>query len=530
MLILREAGYYARMGAGIRHYLRAPIDRNSEESIRAHVENREYNFVDTVRKTVLANPGNPYFEMFRLAGCDAGDLADSVRRHGLEATLDRLRHDGVWLDHDEFKGTRPIVRSGKLIPSTSASFRNPLAQGLIEASSGASRSKGTRSPRGVGEMLAREAHRALRAREFALAGRALVEVKAILPSTTGLNPCLRAARDGTRVERWFVPGGSWRSSAHYRVATYALATWAKALGGRVPMPRQLPWNDFSPVAKWIAQRKSEGVACAVGATASAGVRIALAAIEHGFDIRGTEFLLNAEALSDAKGAVLEQAGCRASSQYGISEIGDIGSGCTEMGNRSCVHLFRDSVAAINYRRWASFADVEVDAILFTTLLPTAPHVFINVDMQDCGVIERASCQCAYSEAGLTEQIRDIYSYGKLTGLGITLLGTDLSGLIEDALPRRLGGAPGDCQLVQRASGPETVLTLRVSPRLKLESEARAREHFLTELRRVYGGSLAARTWAHADAIEVVIAEPIRTPAGKVLPLHLMEDARSMHAS
>jgi hypothetical protein len=529
--MLPEIRYYARLGAGIREYLRAPVDRNPKDSIRARMENREANFVQTVRQAVFSIPGQPYREMFRLAGCEEGDLADSVRRHGLEATLDQLRRNGVWLDHDEFKGTLPIVRSGKHIPSKTGSFRNPLTLGLMEGSSGGSRSKGTRSPRSVAELLTREAHYAIFTEEFALSGHALVEVKAILPSTTGLNPCLRAARSGNRVERWFVPGGSWRSSAHYRVATYALTLWGKALGARMPMPTQLPWNDFAPVARWVAERKAQGVACVVGASASAGVRVSRAALDQGLDIAGTQFLLNAEALSDAKGAVLQEAGCRASSHYGISEVGGIGTGCGAMANRSCVHLFRDSMAAINYPRRAPFADVDVNAILLTTLLPSAPHVFINVDMQDCGIIEKATCHCTYAKAGFSEQIRGIYSYGKLTGWGMTLLGTDVAHLIEEVLPGRLGGIPGDCQLAQRASGSDTVLSLRVSPRLKLDSPERARECFLVELRKLYGGSLAARTWAHADAVEVVIAEPLRTLSGKVLPLHLVQESpRSVHAS
>ena len=529
--MLREASYYTRMGAGLARYLRAPAEPNPLEAIRARVENRETTFLEVVRRAIFSNPEHPYREMFRLAGCEEGDLADSVRRRGLESTLLQLRGNGVWLDHDEFKGIKPIVRSGKEITCTAQDFWNPLAKGLLTASSGGSRSKGTRSPRSAGELALREAHHALRCHEFDLAGRVQVEVKAILPSTTGLNPCLRAARAGTPIERWFVPGGSWRSSSHYRMATYALVLWAKALGAAVPMPRQLPWNDFSPVAEWVARRRATGVACVVGATASAGARIARAALEHGFEVRGTQFLLNGESLTDAKGAVMKAAGCEATSHYGISEIGGIGSGCRRMVNRSCVHLFRDSVAAINYRRRAPFADVDVNAILFTTLLPSAPHLFINVDMQDCGVIQPAACDCSYSQVGLTVQVSDIHSYGKLTGLGITLLGTHLAGLIEDVLPRRLGGGPGDCQLVQSESGADTTLSLRLSPRLKLDSLDRARECFLDELHQVYGGSLAARTWTHANAIEVLVAEPLNTLSGKVLPLHLVrENARSTHAS
>ena len=501
--MLREASYYARMAAGLFRYVRAPVTAGPEEKIRAQVANREARFLDTAGKVVFSDPAHPYYEMFRLAGCTWDDLADSVRRDGLDSTLERLYRSGVWLEHDEFKGVKPIVRGGRHIPSSPHSFRNPLIRGLLESSSGGSRSRGTRTPRSVEDLVTREDQEILRRREFSLSERTLVEVRPILPSTTGLNPCVRTARCGQPVERWFVPGGNWRSAGHYRAATYALVLWAKALGAPVPLPRQLPWNDFAPVAEWVARHRKQGGACAIGTNVSAGVRIARAAFDQKLDIRGTLFLLHGEPLSEAKAAVIREAGCLASSHYGISEIGTIGCGCRNMTNRNCTHLFRDTVAAIGVPRVAPISGVEVNSLLFTTLYSTAPHVFINVDMQDCGVIEKADCECTFSRMGFTDQVRDIYSFGKLTGFGITLLGADMVRLLEDVLPRQLGGGPGDCQLAESEAEAGTRLSLRISPRLKLDSPELAKECFLSELKLIYGGSLAARTWAHAEAIEVV---------------------------
>ncbi len=519
--MFHEAAYYARMAAGLYRYVRAPATADPEAKIRDQVQNREARFLDTVGKVVFSNPAHPYYEMFRLAGCTAGDLEKSVRRDGLESTLEKLYWNGVWLEHDEFKGAKPIIRAGKQIPSSRTSFRNPLVHGVIESSSGASRSRGTRTPRSVEDLVMREDQEVLRRREFGLSGRTLVEVRAILPSTTGLNPCVRTARSGRPVERWFVPGGNWRTSMHYRAATYALVLWANCLGARVPWPRHLPWNDFSPVAEWVARRRQTGGSCAIGASVSSGVRIARAAMDQGIDISGTLFLLHGEPLSEAKAAVILKAGCLASSHYGISEIGSIGCACQKMANRNCTHLFRDSVAAIGVPRLAPISGVEVNSLLFTTLYPTAPHVFINVDMQDCGCIEEVNCDCTFSRMGFNQQVRDVYSFGKLTGFGITLLGTDVVRLLEDLLPRRLGGGPGDCQLAESDHATGTRLALRISPRLKVESSEHVKACFLSELKSIYGGSLAARTWAHAEAIEMVLEEPFATRAGKVLPLHLI---------
>jgi hypothetical protein len=41
---------------------------------------------------------------------------------------------------------------------------------------------------------------------------------------------------------------------------------------------------------------------------------------------------------------------------------------------------------------------------------------------------------------------------------------------------------------------------------------------------VYGGSLAGRVWRHAEALEVVLAEPVATASGKINPLHLLRQS------
>ena len=96
--------------------------------------NRERNFLDTARSVIFANPAHPYHYMFRLAGCSYEDLERRVHREGLESTLAAIHRAGVWLSHDEFKGKKPIVRSGQTISASSASFLNPLAVGSFESS------------------------------------------------------------------------------------------------------------------------------------------------------------------------------------------------------------------------------------------------------------------------------------------------------------------------------------------------------------------------------------------------------------
>jgi hypothetical protein len=280
-------------------------------------------------------------------------------------------------------------------------------------------------------------------------------------------------------------------------------------------------NDFMPVAEWIARRRAEGAASVVTSVASPAVRIARAALERGLDIRGTLFQAGGEALTASKRAVIEETGAEVYPRYFISEIGHVGSACRQTKSGNCVHLFRDRLAVIGHRRRAPLTDVEVDALLFTTLLPFAPHVLINIDMDDSGVLEPVRCDCLFSRFGFTQQVRDIGSFGKLTGQGMTLVGTDVVRILEEVLPARLGGGPGDYQLVEHESATQTQLTLRVSPRADVSCPEKVKECFLREIRRFYGGALAARTWSHAEGVEVVIAEPLSTRNGKVLSLHLL---------
>lgn len=519
--MLGEASYYARMMVGLYRLLRTRPPSDAEGLIRSQRANRETIFLETARRVIFTNHQNPYHQMFRLAGCRYEDLAEAVRREGLESTLAALHRQGVYLTHDEFKGRTPILRSRQHLPSDPDSFSNPLVSGLLETQTSGSRSMGTRTRHSTEFSVYREAYYALTSQELGIAGRAHISLWPILPSEAGLTSCLIFLRLGQRVERWYAMEGPPLNSVHYRALTNSMVLLARLMGNPVPFPVPLPPNDFAPVAEWIARRCAEGHPCVVSTYVSPAVRVAVAARETGLDIRGTVFRVTGEALTEAKRAAIEAAGAEVSGFYWISEVGPIGYGCRQMRTGNCVHLLDDSVAAITHRRQAPFSEVEVNSLLFTTLLPFAPHVLINAEMDDNGILERAHCNCVFSRAGFGTQIRDLFSFGKLTGQGMTLLGTDLVRILEEVLPARLGGHPGNYQLVEHEGQFQTQLDLRVSPRTGLSSAEKVRDCFLSELRRFYGGTLAARVWQHAEAVQVVVAEPFATATGKVLPLHLL---------
>ncbi len=519
--MLRKAKYYWRMLAGTHRLLRTPPHADPQAVIGEQMAHREERFLETVRRVVFGAPANPYHRMFRLAGCGFEDLAESVRRDGLEDALASLARQGVYLTHDEFKGRQPLVRSGEHIPATIDSFLNPLAAGMLASASSGSSGPRVHTSSSTENRLHREAYFQLVRQELGLAGRAYVQALAILPSGTGLFAGLQEARRGGKVDRWFAVGGNAIGSGHYRAGTSLLVLFARLLGAGVAFPTYLPRNDYSPAARWIAQRRGQGIACVVASPVSPAVRIVAAALEHGLDIRGTLFIAGGEALTEAKRAVFESARVDVYTGYWIHEIGPIGFACREMRSANCVHLYRDSVAVISRRRRAPLSEVEVDSLMFTTLLPSAARVLINAEMDDTGVIEPARCRCTFSELGFDRQIRDIFSFGKLTGQGITLLGSDVVRALEVALPARFGGAPGDFQLVEYEGPRQTQLRLRVNPRLGRLPADKVRECFLEAIRPCAGGVGAARLFRHTGAIEVVLDEPYATATGKIHPLHLL---------
>jgi hypothetical protein len=459
--------------------------------------------------------------MFRIAGCAWEDLAAEVGRHGLEAALGRLAAAGVYLTEDEIKGTTPVIRAGREIPCGPEALLNPLVCGRMTTTSGGSRSGGTMTPKSTALQVYREAYHRLQWREFELAGRTGVQVRPILPSTLGIGYNLRSIRCGQKTAKWFAQGGHWLDAGHYRAVTYWMVRSARWMGASLPLPDYLPENDFSPVARWIAQRKREGLPCAMLSYASAAVRVASAARDAGLDIAGTLFLVDGEALTDAKRAAIEAAGCEAYPKYAISEVGSIGNACRRMRTGNSVHVHSDAVAVIGRRRRAPLSDAEVNSLMFTNLLPFAGRFLINAEMDDAGILEPVDCDCEYARAGMNLRISGIYSYGKLTGQGITLMGGDIVRILESALPQRFGGGPGDYQLVEYDGARQAQVELRISPRAGAGPPAAVRDFLLREIRGCYGGALASRVWTHSDGLEAVAAEPLATRTGKVLPLHLL---------
>ena len=524
--MLREAGYFLRMMRGCHEFARAPRPADPAEIVRQALELREENFLELVRLTIFANPANPFHALLRWADCGYAELSELVRSQGLDAALEELRRAGVYLKHDELKGRTPILRDGRELAVQTSDFVNPLVSGALETTSSGSRSSGTITRPSLEFQLHREAQEALIYQQFELGTRAIAALYPLLPSTVGIRRAISAARLGRPFERWFAIPGAARDSLHYQLLTKAMAQEVRLLGLSVPQPEFLPHNDFLPAARWIAERKSEGREVLFLAPVSMAVRTAEAARETGLDIRGTLFMSGAEPLTSAKRATIERTGAEVFPRYGISELGWVGCSCRQMTTGSRVHVMMDSVAVISHRRRPPFGDVDVDSLLITTVLPSSAYVLINVEMDDSGTLGQADCGCPLQQMGFTQQLDDIFSFGKLTGQGVTLVGSSIVELIETTLPARFGGVATDYQLVERDEGSQTVTELRVNPRLGPLSEEEIKTYFLGELKKTWGGSLTYRQWTSTGGLRVALEEPIVSGDRKIHTLHLLRDYKS----
>ena len=516
--MIKEARYYARMAWYFAGFLRHPAIADPRHILQETLDRREENFLDLVRTGVYDNPASPFLELLRLADCSYDDLAALVSRHGLEPALEQLRAAGVYLSHAEAKGA-PIVRSGRVIANHPGATGHPRSPGGMESLSSGSRSRSTTTPATNGYRLYREFYETIQRREIGADDRVTATLHSILPAPAGLLFCAGEARSGRPAARWFTSGGTVRDAAPYRVVTNLLVFEARLLGRPMPRPTYLAANDFWPVVAWIAECRTRGRSVLIRGSASASTRVCAVARDRGIDISGTIFVTSGEAVSAAKRRLMDDVGARAYPRYVISELGTIGLACSHtLGNS--VHWFSDSTAIISHRRAASFADSDVNSLLFTSIHPLASQLFINVEMEDEARMVPARCDCEFSRLGFTTLLEDVQSFGKLTGHGLTLAGTDMVALIEERLPARFGGAPGDYQLVQYETERQAEVCLRISPRVPTVDPATVHDFFMNEVRAMHGGALSRRVWMQTSSLKAEIAEPYRTRTGKVLALHL----------
>jgi hypothetical protein len=522
MPVLQEVTAFGAFLRGLPAFLRRRMTADEARAIVAlRMARRAGNFASLAERCVFANARSPYNAMLRIAGCTFGDLRQMLDRDGLEDTLRALRASGVYVSFEEFKGQQPIVRSGQEIPAAPADFDNPELVRFHTISTGGSTGRSRRVLMDLDHLMDRlpmsilgdTAHGT-----FGLPTAMWFEI----PPGNGLDSVLLRVPADNIPERWFTPirggrdGASWR----FRAATFASVAVARAAGARIPRPEYLPLDRAHAIAHWAREALRRHGACVVRAHVSKALRVCLAARAEGLDLSGAIIVSGGEPPTPAKVAQIRATGAEFRSTYYFTEAGPVGLSCTTSSDPNDQHLYMDHLALIQAPRAVPGFDFSVPSFHYTTVLGSAPKILLNVESDDFGTVETRSCGCPFEELGFTTHISGIRSYRKLTGEGVTLIGSDMEYILEEALPASCGGSPLDYQIVEEEDEHGfTRLTVRVHPSVAIASEQQVIDAILRALAGRSGAADMSRgIWRQAGTFRVRREAPTLTSRGKLMPL------------
>jgi len=517
---------YGRFALGLRGFLRHTVSlEEARVTVQRRLEDREANFLRLIERGIFGYPRSPYLPLLRLAGCEMGDIRRLVRSSGLEQTLHALRRAGVYVTFEEFKGRRPIIRGGQVVPVQAHDFDNPHLSHYYEAQSGGTTGAGTRVMIDLDHLAAQAPNLLLTQHAHGLVDVPTTHWFPILPAASGFMTILYTARCGQLPQRWFSPISSRdvKPSLRYQLVTKGIVAAGRLFHVPIPWPEPLPLRQASVLAHWAARMLEEHGVCLIRSYVSMAVRVCVAAWEEKLDLTGAVFWGSGEPPTPAKVRAMNQVGARWIPTYWFTEAGAIGASCVNPIDGNDIHFFKDCLALIQEPRRLPGTETLVDAFYFTSLLPTAPKLMLNVESDDYGVVEKRACGCALDRLGFTEHLRHIRSFSKLTGEGVTLVGSEMVRILEEVLPQRFGGSPLDYQLLEEEDGQGfTRLNLLISPRVGVVDEAAVVEAILEALgRSSVAADLAGTIWRQAGTLKIKRARPIWTAQGKLMPLRVI---------
>ncbi len=507
-----------RAGVQIGRLLRHPPGdvRDVADELRAAVARREETFLASAERLIFAYPNSPYRPLLEAGGYDFQRLTQLVRTRGLDGALDQLRADGVFVTIQEFKGLAPAVRGKTTLRFHPTDFATPEATRAFQATSSGSRGLRTPSTVPIEELIARARLRRWLNLHYGLAGR---DVLVWLSTGTGLIWLLVTALTGERPVRWCPQ--VFEAAPHTRL----LLTIARAVSGRrLPPMEVVPAQRAVDLARYIG-RVNTARGMVVETFASSALRLVLAAADAGIALGDVVFVVAGEPLTPAKRRAIEARGFRVLSRFSFTELGNCAWQCPVGRDADDLHVLTDRVAVRQHLRPVAPDGAQVHALLFTTLLPYARNVLLNVESGDEAHLEERSCGCFLDHAGLRLHMHTIRSFEKLTAEGRTYIGPALVALLEEDLPRRFGGDGRHYQLVEgEDESGFTRLFLLVSPAVGPVDEDAVRRTVLQEMARRHldpaYGRIVQRVWDAVDTLRVLRRGPLTTPSGKILHLHL----------
>jgi hypothetical protein len=521
--VLNSARMYGQFALGLRRFLKNPPQAAAARAeVEKNLRNREENFLRIAQHGIYDNPRSPYLKLLRNSGVEFGDLAKMTEANGLDDTLRELRAKDIYVSFEEFKGRTPIVRGSFKLDVSDKDFDNPHLKNFYEGQTSGSTGPGTRVAMDLDHM-------------SAMMNECLVYMEMVndldvpiavwfpvLPASSGLMSILMCRCLGLKTEKWFTPVTSAKMTIplKYRMATEYARGMARLFGVPIPSPEPVSIADAGKVALWAHQQAQKSGSCILVSYVSLGVRVSVAAQEMGLDLRGVRFVGAGEPPTPAKVRAIRKSGATFMSSYGFTEGGMVGLSCRNPLGENDLHLFRDAWGLIQSPVQIPGSTLVVDAFCFTALLPTVPKIIFNVELDDYGILDQRDCGCPMQLAGFPDHVRDVFSFRKLTGEGMTLVGSTMLRIMEEVLPARFGGSSLDYQLVEEEDeNGFTRLTFVVSPNVGEIDERALIETVLDEVSRDSpGADLARAVWRDAGTLRVKREDPTWSTLGKLLSL------------
>ena len=497
----------------------------AKKAIQERIANREQLFLDTCKRVVKG--GGPYARLFDLAGCTIEDVEHLVDKEGLEGALQAIYKQGVYLTGDEFKGLRPVVRGSASFMVRPEQLRNPEAAYHFPALTGRSRGQGTPVPLGLDHTW--EYVMNVLTSLAAHGPHEWVQANWQLPGSSVLAWVTMMTMMDLPPKRWFSQVNSHTTGLHRRYAwsERTLKLGSAFAGVKIPSPQFVPMNDLSPIAEWVSSILRSGKTPHICTTVSSAVRLCLFAMDTGTDLTGAFFTVRGEAVTPARMAVLDKAGVRFIAHYSSMDAGLMGLACHNPTASDDMHVVSSCVALIQVGASGIDAGLPPKALLVTRLTQKHPFDLINFSTGDQADLEYYNCSCPLEETGWHQHMKNIRSFEKLTGGGITFSDHQLIRILEEILPQRFGGAPTDYQLVEdEDSTGLPLMRLMARPSLGEMNPAEVERVFLNALSHGGGAQkVAAEQWRNGQVLKLERKNPIMTPAGKILHLHQAKSQR-----
>lgn len=513
----------AQIAWGLPDYLRRSMTlEQAINDTRKRMDNREINFLNLAKRLIYENQNSPYRKLLRWAGCDYRDLEESVRIRGIEKTLEKLRNEEVYITLEEFKSKVPISRRGLTIETHENDFDNSfLTYKGIQGSTSGSRSRGTSviynwdfiTEGATSDLILYEIHGVSKA-PFAL-------WSPVFPGMIGVLNFLRNIKFRRPPEKWFshIEARVFQPTLEHYLAIKYILWCCRLFGLTIPRPEFTDIQNAYKVAKWMAETKKYKGISVVRTYTSSAVRIVKSALENGIDISGNIIFTSGDALNEKRYSFIESAGVKIFPCYASMETGLIGASCSNRIYPDDMHVYLDRLAIIQRHRRTTIGNYEVNTFLFTSLSPNTGKVLLNTEIGDFGRLMVKPCSCLFGRLGMNVRISEVRSYDKLTGEGMTLLGSELDNIIGELIVNA-GGSPDDYQFWETEDGNGLgKLIIAVSPEIREFDETRFIASILDMLRnRDPGGNMISQFWKDAEAVEVVRAYPELTGGFKMLPI------------